>query len=287
LRFASNDDGKYTICDARSYTHAKVNVFKGGGTEAEYLYDGCHLEFLNIGNCHDLASSIQDLRAGICQNADYSKSSNSMAAWFGRVNAVIKGAIFAAETVGSGESVVVHCSDGWDRTSQILSLASLLLDGHYRTIAGFPDLIEKDWLLPGHKFSSRNGMMGNTNQSDTAPVFLLFLDCVTQLWRAYPRYFEYTIAMLAFVLYHSYSGRYDTFFGNCAQERNNIRKHRKGGCVWTELLKEPWRWKNNMYDPHLATKSIIPCYVPFHGLAFSSELYIGLSCNHVVSHYEL
>lgn len=30
--------------------------------------------------------------------------------------------------------VMVHCSDGWDRTSQVVSLAELLLDPYYRTI---------------------------------------------------------------------------------------------------------------------------------------------------------
>lgn len=31
-------------------------------------------------------------------------------------------------------SVVVHCSDGWDRTSQIVSLAELMMDPYYRTV---------------------------------------------------------------------------------------------------------------------------------------------------------
>lgn len=34
-------------------------------------------------------------------------------------------------------SVLVHCSDGWDRTSQVCSLGALLLDSYYRTIKGF------------------------------------------------------------------------------------------------------------------------------------------------------
>lgn len=33
-----------------------------------------------------------------------------------------------------GRSVLVHCSDGWDRTTQIVSLAKLLLDSYYRTM---------------------------------------------------------------------------------------------------------------------------------------------------------
>ena len=30
--------------------------------------------------------------------------------------------------------VVVHCSDGWDRTAQVVALAELILDPYYRTI---------------------------------------------------------------------------------------------------------------------------------------------------------
>lgn len=32
------------------------------------------------------------------------------------------------------KSVLVHCSDGWDRTPQIVALAELLLDPYYRTV---------------------------------------------------------------------------------------------------------------------------------------------------------
>lgn len=32
---------------------------------------------------------------------------------------------------------MVHCSDGWDRTAQLTSLAMLMLDSHYRTLRGF------------------------------------------------------------------------------------------------------------------------------------------------------
>ena len=51
----------------------------------------------------------------------------------------------------------MHCSDGWDRTAQLCSLAAILLDPYYRTIEGFQILIEKDWIRFGHQFQIRMG----------------------------------------------------------------------------------------------------------------------------------
>lgn len=32
------------------------------------------------------------------------------------------------------QPILVHCSDGWDRTTQVVALAQLMLDPYYRTI---------------------------------------------------------------------------------------------------------------------------------------------------------
>ena len=55
----------------------------------------------------------------------------------------------------AGVSVLVHCSDGWDRTAQICSVTQLLLDPYYRTLQGFAVLIEKEWCAFGFKFQGR------------------------------------------------------------------------------------------------------------------------------------
>ena len=51
----------------------------------------------------------------------------------------------------------MHCSDGWDRTAQLISLTQVLLDPYYRTIEGLIVLIEKDWIYFGHMFALRLG----------------------------------------------------------------------------------------------------------------------------------
>lgn len=67
---------------------------------------------------------------------------------------LLSGAVRIADKIESGKtSVVVHCSDGWDRTAQLTSLAMLMLDSHYRTIKGFEVLIEKEWMSFGHRFA--------------------------------------------------------------------------------------------------------------------------------------
>ena len=72
-------------------------------------------------------------------------------------------------------NVLVHCSDGWDRTAQVAALAQLLLDSHFRTRAGFQRLIIKDWLHFGHQFALRCGTLaplerGSTHRSQMMPT---------------------------------------------------------------------------------------------------------------------
>lgn len=61
----------------------------------------------------------------------------------------ISGLLAASMTVchaieKKGRPVLVHCSDGWDRTPQIVATAQLCLDPYYRTIEVITMLI---WLI--------------------------------------------------------------------------------------------------------------------------------------------
>lgn len=57
--------------------------------------------------------------------------------WLRHVKAILDTSLFIAEALEEGVNVVVHCSDGWDRTAQVCSLSSLILDPYYRTISGY------------------------------------------------------------------------------------------------------------------------------------------------------
>ena len=54
------------------------------------------------------------------------------------MQAVLGGAVRVAELIERNKSsIVVHCTDGWDRTAQLTALAMLMLDPYYRTVRGF------------------------------------------------------------------------------------------------------------------------------------------------------
>ena len=83
---------------------------------------------------------------------------------------IMAGAVRIAEKVESLKtSILVHCSDGWDRTSQLTSLAMLMLDPYYRTIRGFEVLIEKEWLSFGHKFAQVD--LNNANKPNFLSLY--------------------------------------------------------------------------------------------------------------------
>jgi rhodanese-related sulfurtransferase len=65
--------------------------------------------------------------------------------WIDYLFLILSGAKSMVKSLMKGINVIVHCSDGWDRTSQLSALAQLLIDPYYRTIEGFIVLVEKDW----------------------------------------------------------------------------------------------------------------------------------------------
>lgn len=159
------------IVDARPRINALANKATGGGIEDISHYAGngevpVEKLFLNIANIHVMRSSLEKVVDSL-KNSDYLNLAPDQevlrkSGWLGHIASVLDGAEIVTRTVGLGGShVLIHCSDGWDRTAQISSLAQVMLDPYYRTISGIITLIQKDWLSYGHKFHDRNGIEGS------------------------------------------------------------------------------------------------------------------------------
>ncbi|XP_036180521.1 myotubularin-related protein 2 isoform X8 [Myotis myotis] len=178
---------KIFIFDARPSVNAVANKAKGGGYESEDAYQNTELVFLDIHNIHVMRESLRKLKEIVYPNIEETHWLSNLESthWLEHIKLILAGALRIADRVESGKtSVVVHCSDGWDRTAQLTSLAMLMLDGYYRTIRGFEVLVEKEWLSFGHRFQLRLGH-GDKNHADAdrSPVFLQFIDCVWQMTR--------------------------------------------------------------------------------------------------------
>ena len=99
---------------------------------------------------------------------------------------------------------------GLDRSSQVIALASILVDPFYRTFNGFSVLIEKEFAGHGHPMSIRLGFKRDKSE-ERSPILIEFLECVHQLVVAFPPYFEYSAAYLARIGYELYTRRYHNF----------------------------------------------------------------------------
>ncbi|KAE9326144.1 Myotubularin [Phytophthora fragariae] len=257
---------KIWIADCRPELNARVNNLTGGGTESGNLAHA-RVTFLNIGNIHAMRESIEAVR-GLGGFMAASSNTESMdlswgsrvedTKWLSHVRRVLSGALQVARALeAQTTTVVVHCSDGWDRTAQLCGLAQLLVDAHYRTRQGFLEVIEKEWVRAGHKFQDRVAPGKAEDDDDQqAPIFLQFLDCVWQLIRIFPTYFEFNERMLEAMADAVFSGRYGTFLGNCERERSAWSVRERTPSLYAYVLQEE-RFVNPFYRAS-STSALLP-----------------------------
>lgn len=241
---------KLYIIDARPWKNAQGNRFRNGGVENMDTYSFAELQYVDIDNIHVMRESLRKLKeACSSENPQTFMSDVENSKWLEHIKRILRAANTVVDRINNKSSVLVHCSDGWDRTSQITSLAMLLLDPYYRTMHGFATLIEKEWKSFGHKFDQRCGYGTNKDGDERSPVFLQFIDCVWQIMAQFPTSFEFSEIFLLAILKHLHSGKYGTFLGNSEKERN-MKFVDTTRSLWNKLFRDDVKiyFVNHLYS---------------------------------------
>ncbi|XP_075965922.1 myotubularin-related protein 10 [Anarhichas minor] len=146
-------------------------------------------------------------------------SSIENARWLEYVRAFLK---HSAEMVylldGKNTSVILQEEEDRDLNCVVSSLVQLMLDPHYRSLIGFQSLVQKEWVMAGHRFLDRCNHL-KKNDKDESPLFMLFLDCVWQMMNQYPAAFEFTEAYLTILSDSMWIPLFSTFLFNSSQQR--------------------------------------------------------------------
>lgn len=245
----NSTDRDLLVIDLRPWKAAWANKAGGGGFED---YDRCNLIFGGIDNIHcvrdawqKMGSAVQSVVEGEVGSWMKDVASSN---WYDYIGAIMNCARkVIVELLHMKSNVMVHCSDGWDRTAQTTSLAMLCIDPHYRTQKGFLTLIQKEWCSFGHKFRTRLAL-GEAPTSEAAPIFVQWLESVYQVVIQSPNIFEFTPEILLRLSTEASSNRYGTFLTDCERERlQTVAPHTLS--LWSILLlpSEAATWKNPSY----------------------------------------
>ena len=241
------------VYDARPKLNAMANKLKGGGYENPNNYPKINMEviFCDIPNIHAVRNSYEKLLTNISYipENDYSVISNlPNTFWYETIILILKGGFQIYNSIKEEKTVLIHCSDGWDRTSQLSALSQILLDKYYRTLKGFIVLIEKDWLSFGHQFRLRNGFCPKEKRDEFSPIFIQWLDCIYQIIEQNCSKFEFNVNLLNYIAERIYTGKYGTFLFNSEKERKENNAKETTISIWNEILEKENEFKNPIYD---------------------------------------
>lgn len=112
------------IYDARPLLNAMGQQLVGKGYELKQNYKNCDIEFLNIHNIHKVRDSYKRMASAniTASSSEYLKELDK-SEWFLHLSTILEGTKLIVDSLLSDHNVVIHCSDGWDRTSQLCALA--------------------------------------------------------------------------------------------------------------------------------------------------------------------
>jgi hypothetical protein len=289
------------IIDARPTTNAVANTAKGAGTENMDYYKDCKKAYLGIDNIHLMRDSLNKVVEVLSESEALAASVSGdipgtsasaipvdrqalrRSGWMRHQVAILEGTMLIVRNIHVNHShVLIHCSDGWDRTAQLSAVSQLCLDPHYRTMRGFQILVEKDFISFGHRFLDRCGHLssekfflapvdgagssdvaqalfasvqnrftGNHHLRETSPVFHQFLEAVRNIQRQFPARFEFNELFLRDLHTHLYSCQFGTFLFNSERERREGATEAVSVWDYINSPPQPEKYTNSDYNPAL------------------------------------
>ncbi|XP_034875105.1 myotubularin-related protein 9-like isoform X3 [Mirounga leonina] len=246
------------VLDTRSAQAAKQARVTGGGTEAKAAYPGWKRLHRPLERGWPLQESfvrLVEACGDLEQSMDRWLSQLEACHWLAHVKEALSTACLAAQGVRrEGACVLVHGAEGTDSTLLVTSLAQLILDPSSRTIAGFQELVEQEWIQAGHPFQLRcaHSAFSHARPKHEAPTFLLFLDCVWQLGRQFPLSLEFGEGLLLALFEHAYASPFGTFLCSSEKERCLCEVRTRTHSLWSGLNqpKEQRKLRNPLYVPN-------------------------------------
>ncbi|XP_067255613.1 myotubularin-related protein 10 isoform X2 [Chanodichthys erythropterus] len=178
----------------------------------------------NLPNIQDIQAALLKLRQ-ICVIEPFEESeekwlsSLESSRWMEYVRTFLRHAVDVVYMLESRHvSVILLEKEDRDLSCVISCLVQLMCDPHCRSLHGFQGLIQKEWVMAGHRFLDRCNHLKKSDKEES-PLFLLFLDCVWQLWNQYPAAFEFTEVYLTVLGDSMWVPVFSTFLFNCPRQR--------------------------------------------------------------------
>eukprot|EP00916_Digyalum_oweni_P020238 GHVL01033764.1.p1 GENE.GHVL01033764.1~~GHVL01033764.1.p1 ORF type:complete len:466 (+),score=74.97 GHVL01033764.1:531-1928(+) len=286
------------ILDARPKIAAMANLAAGAGWECSDGYRPCKVEWADIQNIHQIRNSWNAAMSSV-KNVDHDSfggkwwSQLESSHWYDHVGSLLAATKRITNELSEGRPVLTHCSEGWDRTSQLCALSMICVDQYYRTTHGFLTVIAREFLSFGHKFHTRLGLPGNLSEeeevedktttsntsglftfgqnnkaavtttasggseSSRSPIFIEFLDCVYQLQRQNICNFEFNEDLLLYLANEIYFCRFGNFLCDNPQQRKQLNLVNRTKCIFKDIITRKNDYRNILYFKPLENEESI------------------------------
>lgn len=210
---------------------------RGGGHESVSYYKHITYHYLSIENIHTMRESFIKLGKTLTNNTDKFFHEINDSKWLNHLSSIIKGSTEIVNTLIDEEcSVLIHCSDGWDRTAQLCATVEFLLDPFYRSLHGFALLIEKEFCSFGFKFLDRCAHGKKWPNSEWSPIFIQWLDVIHQIMNQYNIEIEFNNTLLCFIADHIHSCLFGNFLYNCEREKAETNVENTTLSIWSYVF---------------------------------------------------